>query len=393
MTELNDDILSGFHESMEGYCLELLHQGYLSMLTAKGYDVDWKEDKLTVHYIEHMMRLEMRKMFQISIIPQAYLYTYEHAFGEDEVEKAPRIDFKFSRWEQKEEVDYFAEAKNLSEKNWTKKNGKPVNASYYYKRYIETGISHLLTNYYPNNCVLIGYVLNGNKSVILSNLNNLISLNFGDYGCITKPETTSNDEFYISENEFEKKKIIKHMFLQLYTQEHKRNDEIIQIIKAQRKKVDKATIEQKSRIEQQIILLEHVKNEIFQGEAGVLRINLAWNTIDDLDLHVETKEGEISYEKKELGLGKLDVDANANEPLNKNPQENVVFIGQPNSKCKVKVNFFEKREDLEVDFVISVLTPNDEIKVLLKTVNFENQKMIDVLEFEFDEGGLIITEL
>ncbi len=131
MINLNDNILKGFHTSMEGYCLELLHQGYGAMLSARGYDVDWKEDKITVHYIAHMMKLEMRKNYKISIIPQFIIYTDEHAFGEDDVEKAPRIDFKFSKWEQREEVDYFAEAKNISAKNWKKKDGKSVNAHKY----------------------------------------------------------------------------------------------------------------------------------------------------------------------------------------------------------------------------------------------------------------------
>lgn len=35
-----------------------------------------------------------------------------------------------------------------------------------------------------------------------------------------------------------------------------------------------------------------------QGTAGKLRVNLAWNTTDDLDLHVETPNGAISYNKK-----------------------------------------------------------------------------------------------
>lgn len=220
MATFNEDISDDFQSALEGFCLELLHQGYASMLAAKGYDVDWKEDKLTVHYIAHMKTLKLRKEHKVSITPQFIIYSDEHAFGEEEVEKAPRIDFKFSQWAKEEEIDYFAEAKNLSQKNWTKKNGKPVNASYYYKRYIETGISHLLTGHYPNNCVLIAYVLNGHKNAILANLNSLISSDFTDYGTITKPITPSFDEFYISQNLVGGKSImLKHLFLQLHTLE------------------------------------------------------------------------------------------------------------------------------------------------------------------------------
>lgn len=217
MATFNEDISVGFQSALEGFCLELLHQGYESMLATKGYDVDWKEDKLTVHYIAHMKTLKLRKEHKVSITPQFIIYSDEHAFGEGEVEKAPRIDFKFSQWAKEEEIDYFAEAKNLSEKNWTKKNGKPVNASYYYKRYIGTGISHLLTGHYPNNCVLIAYILNGHKNAVLANLNSLISSDFTDIGTIIKPIMPSSDEYYISENLVAGNTIIiKHLFLQLY---------------------------------------------------------------------------------------------------------------------------------------------------------------------------------
>lgn len=216
MSVFNENIVVNFQAAMEGFCLELLHQGYNTMLAAKSYQLDWKEDKLTVHYIAHMRALRIRKENQIAIIPQFIIYSDEHAFGEDEVEKAPRIDFKFSKWVIKEEIDYFAEAKNLSEKGWNKRNGTYVSSSYYYKRYIETGISHLITSHYPSNCVLIAYVLNGHKNAVLTNLNRLIISNYVGYGIITKPEMTVNEEHYISENLIGTRKIVlKHLFLQL----------------------------------------------------------------------------------------------------------------------------------------------------------------------------------
>jgi hypothetical protein len=216
MRQFNTDISESFQLAMEGFCLELLHQGYEAMLRAKSYDVDWKEDKLTVHSIACMKTLSIRKEHQISIIPQFIIYSDEHAFEEEEVETAPRIDFMFQKWNKSEEIYYYAEAKNISENSWVKKSGKPVNASYYYKRYIETGISHLLSGYYPNNCVLIAYVLNGNKNEILSNLNNRISTDFTNYGIVKKLNEPVYDEFYISENQVNSQKIIlKHLFLQL----------------------------------------------------------------------------------------------------------------------------------------------------------------------------------
>ena len=382
-----------FAKSLENLCLELLHQGYDAMLGAKGYQLDWKEDKLTVHYIAHMTGLRLRKENQITITPQYIIYSDQHAFGEDEVETAPRIDFKFSKWVQKEEIDYFAEAKNVSEKSWKKKNGTRVDATKYNTRYIETGINHLITSHYPSNCVLIAYVLNGHKNAVLTNLNRLIISNHEGYGIITKPEMTVNEEYYISKNSIEGKTIIlKHLFLQLYTQEHRRNAEIERIIQEKRKKIEKVNDEEKIKIEQQISLLEYVMNEKFQGESGALRINLAWKTKDDLDLHIVTPNGKIYYDNKTIDFGKLDVDANAFEPFNDNPQENIVFSTIPKGKSVIKVNFHTSRENINVDFVLSILTPNDEIKVYLKTVNIETGRMIEVAEFECTDSRLIISD-
>lgn len=207
-----------FAKSLENICLELLYQGYHAMLSAKGYDVDWKEDKLTAHYIELMKGLKLCREMQISVIPQFPIYTDEHTWGDEEAETAPRIDFRFIKWFKDWEIDYFAEAKNLSEKGWNKKNGTYVSSSYYYRRYIETGIHHLLTSHYPSNCVLIAYILNGSANAVIGNINQLISSEYATYGIVEKPQaTTVNEEFYISTNQIGKSNVVlKHLFLQLY---------------------------------------------------------------------------------------------------------------------------------------------------------------------------------
>jgi hypothetical protein len=211
-------IIQEFQSKHEGMCLELLHQGYQLMLSERLYDIDWEEDTLSAHYIDLMQKLPICNEWQVDIVAQFYLYSDKHALGEEEAKFAPRIDFRFTKWFDSRKIDYFAEAKNLSERNWVKKKGTKVDASYYYNRYIKTGISHLTTNYYPNNCILIAYVLNGDKNVVISNLNKLISSNpdYSSYGSLKKPAPPSNDELYISENNVgDNNLLIKHLFLQL----------------------------------------------------------------------------------------------------------------------------------------------------------------------------------
>ena len=65
-----------------------------------------------------------------------------------------------------------------------------------------------------------------------------------------------------------------------------------------------------------------------QGGRGTLKINLKWNTTDDLDLHVFDPSGyEIYYGQKvhecDGVIGQLDVDANAGSNISRTPQENI----------------------------------------------------------------------
>lgn len=389
--QININFPKDFQSAHEGYFLEILFQGYQLMLSERLYDIDWEEDSFTAHYIYQMGKVPLRQEYQIAISAQPPLYDSRHIFDGVKAQKAPRIDMRLTRWFGMEEIHYYPEAKNLSEKNWVKKKGSHINATDNQERYIDTGIRHFISGYYPSNGCVVGYVVNGHTQNIVQCINQIIKKKNWNpqIGFIEKGTTPQYKELFTSTNQLEKGDfILKHLFLQLYTQEHRRNDEINKLINQQKKKLEKASFGQKSRIEQQISLLESVKNEKFQGEAGVLRINLAWNTTDDLDLHVETEVGEIYYRHKELGFGKLDIDANANEPFTNNPQENIVFTQMPSGKCKVKVHFYKNRENKEVDFVLSILTPNDDIKVFLKTVT--EKPMIEIADFEFLNGILKI---
>lgn len=216
MEQFNNDISESFQLAMEGFCLELLHQGYEAMLRAKGYDVDSEEDTLTARYISFMENLPLCRDIKVDIIPQYFIYSSEHISGKIESKFAPRIDFKFTKWFKDTKLGYFAEAKNVSERDWKKKNGASVNSLYYYKRYIKTGISHLLTGYYPSNCVLIAYVLNGDRDNVIANLNAKITTDFTELGIITKPAKSVYNELYISDNQVNSQTVtLKHLFLQL----------------------------------------------------------------------------------------------------------------------------------------------------------------------------------
>ena len=69
----------------------------------------------------------------------------------------------------------------------------------------------------------------------------------------------------------------------------------------------------------------------YGGSTGEVTITLAWQTIDDLDLHIVEPGGEEIYFKNKTSSsgGTLDVDKNADEDLISNPIENVFYVSKP----------------------------------------------------------------
>ncbi len=154
-------------------CLEALQRGYGRMVSDGQYDVNWKEDKLTAHLVEKVKLTGFLRSYQISVNHQPPIYSEEVIYGEDDPSEAPRVDFKFTTWHRKMELDFYAEAKNLSENDWIKKEGSSVNASNYRARYIDTGIENFLSERYPEGC-LLGYVVQGETERVIAGVNKLI---------------------------------------------------------------------------------------------------------------------------------------------------------------------------------------------------------------------------
>ena len=90
------------------------------------------------------------------------------------------------------------------------------------------------------------------------------------------------------------------------------------------------------------------KSNEFEGEAGDLRMNLQWNTIDDLDILVTDPCGntiwalELSHTCRG-GTGRLDIDANTNRyppsTYKTNPQENIYWKNPTKGNYTVKVEY------------------------------------------------------
>lgn len=179
------------------------------------------------------------------------------------------------------------------------------------------------------------------------------------------------------------------------TEEEKRNKLFDTLIFEKQKQLRSVNISQKVEIEQEINRLEKVRQTLLVGQSGKLRINLAWNTTDDLDLHIDTPNGKIYYKNKTIEnqgiIGVLDVDKNTNIDIVSNPQENINFNGMPIGLHKVSVNLYTQRERNEIPFTLTIMPENGEGRIFNKVIRGKGNS-IDVATFENKNGVIEYVE-
>ncbi len=95
------------------------------------------------------------------------------------------------------------------------------------------------------------------------------------------------------------------------------------------------------------------QDDEFDGEAGDLRVNLQWKTLDDLDLYITDPCGKTVWalaltQTCSGGVGTLDVDANTNRypesTWTKRPQENAFWEKPTKGKYKIQVKHCNKQD-------------------------------------------------
>lgn len=198
-------------------CVEAIQLGYDRMITEKHYQVDWEEDNLTICLVKTINKTRFLARFHISINYQTPIYNEAMAYEGTNSLRAPKVDFKFSTFSRREEYEYFAEAKNLSESDWQKASGSTVDASHYRARYIDTGIENYLSGRYPEGC-LVGYIVNGAEANIVAGINRLIDSRKASprIGLIRKDTSTTMSISYTSDNQSINGPLpLRHLILQL----------------------------------------------------------------------------------------------------------------------------------------------------------------------------------
>lgn len=196
---LSTHIKSAFKKSFVQLCLEALVNGYNETIKSGQYGCDWEEDNLSAQLIHQMKKLSLVRDNQISINPQSPLYSTSMITTGVSAKTAPVIDMKLSTWESHIEHEYYFEAKNLSETNWTKSNKAKVSATYYLDRYINTGIANFMNGKYSNGSI-IGYVVQGDTKSIIRKLNAKIKPKKGMGEINVSAPIGAHTESYLSSN-------------------------------------------------------------------------------------------------------------------------------------------------------------------------------------------------
>lgn len=155
-------------------CLFILTDGYRAMKKAGKYSVSWEEEDLTAQLIYYTESSSACKKWKIHVVPEIRIYTEEIIYGKKSSKKASRIDMKMLSWQNEHKDIYHIEAKNLCENDWHKKDGSKVSSSYQLNRYVNAGVKHFFSNYYPSNGCLCGYILNGDNDIIIDKLNDIL---------------------------------------------------------------------------------------------------------------------------------------------------------------------------------------------------------------------------
>jgi hypothetical protein len=174
MNKVNARYYKSASKNFEILCISLLVDAYRSAIIDKRYNVDWKENSFTKYIVSfiHTNPVTAKNKLFVKLQPEPENDNFPIEGMEDDPDKQPRIDIWLGSWSIFRN-EYYIEAKNICNNDWTKSNGSKVSASKLKRRYIKTGIDNFTSKRYPNGC-LAGYVINSNTFDCVNGINKLL---------------------------------------------------------------------------------------------------------------------------------------------------------------------------------------------------------------------------
>lgn len=158
----------------EKKCIELIVLACHTLKSNKRIDTDWGEENISANIYTNIKNSQKAIDADIYVESEHPFYNQDILDNKKIAKKALRIDFVFQHNWSGQRFVYYVEAKNLVEVDFFKTGKKRVvKANKVLERYIETGIDHFLSGYYPKGCML-GYVLNGTINGVVNSLNSIL---------------------------------------------------------------------------------------------------------------------------------------------------------------------------------------------------------------------------
>ena len=176
----------GISNTIQQKFIAAFHQNCIQ-LVCMAHDELLRLGTVNREMIEDTVSMCIYKCINFDSLPAEYCGIHgdvQHMLPKDDYVQNPipanlleRIDFHYEadclESGSRTRYQFFMEAKNLYEYNFKKlKNTSKTIAVSYYKRYINTGIDHVLTDYYPSHdTLLLGYVLVGKIAPCVDGIN------------------------------------------------------------------------------------------------------------------------------------------------------------------------------------------------------------------------------
>jgi len=122
-----------------------------------------------------------------------------------------------------------------------------------------------------------------------------------------------------------------------------------------------------------------------------IRCSLAWENIDDLDIHIKEPDGNVIFWNAKRSLstgGVLDIDQNASYPYNESAVENIVYPDSDkllDGTYTIYVHNFHKRTAANPGFAVEVAFDNQLLHTLVYNENVKHNQKIKVAEFNYNK--------
>lgn len=173
--QISEAISNLYRGVFERRCVELLAEACSHVQAQRHPDTNWPEENITANIDDYLRNSQKMRNYDIHIDSDYYLWDSDILSNAKTAHSAPRIDMSFCNYRIAKRFVFYVEAKNLIEhpcRKFGRKSMLQPNAIQ--RRYIEKGIDHYVTQYYPMPGVMLGYILEGDVSLIVKGINSIL---------------------------------------------------------------------------------------------------------------------------------------------------------------------------------------------------------------------------